>query len=315
MDDERLIELITKRVRAKLSAGGHGVGYHQTSSTPHQKASLETHSPEELRQIPCDEDRSDCSDCGMCVVRRPGEAEQLIQLGVDRVSGAPGIGQPGNSLAGMIDHTLLKPESTRSDFEVLAKEARAHRFATVCVNSSNVRLMKQLLRGSEVPVCAVVGFPLGAMSPRSKAYETREAIRCGAAEIDMVLNIGALKSKDYALVYRDIVAVVEAAKPIGVKVILETSKLNYEEKVIACGLSKTAGAAFVKTSTGFGGGGATVEDIELMRTLVGAEMGVKASGGVRSRADAEAMINAGANRIGASSSVAILQGKTSSGDY
>jgi deoxyribose-phosphate aldolase len=153
------------------------------------------------------------------------------------------------------------------------------------------------------------------MSPRSKAFETREAIRCGAGEIDMVINIGALKSRDYDLVFRDIKAVVDAARPVGVKVILETSKLTHEEKVIVCALSKSAGAAFVKTSTGFGGGGATVDDIKLMRALVGKEMGVKASGGVRSKADAEAMIEAGANRIGASSSVAIVQGKTASGDY
>jgi deoxyribose-phosphate aldolase len=153
------------------------------------------------------------------------------------------------------------------------------------------------------------------MSPRSKAFETREAIRCGAGEIDMVVNIGALKSRDYDLVLRDIKAVVDAARPIGVKVILETSKLTHDEKVIVCALSKSAGAAFVKTSTGFGGGGATVDDIKLMRGLVGAEMGVKASGGVRSKADAEALIEAGANRLGASSSVAIVQGKTASGDY
>ena len=152
------------------------------------------------------------------------------------------------------------------------------------------------------------------MSPRSKAFETREAIRCGGSEIDMVVNIGALKSRDYDLVLRDIKAVVEAAQPIGVKV-LETSKLSHDEKVIVCALSKAAGAAFVKTSTGFGGGGATVEDVELMRSLVGSEMGVKASGGVRSMSDAEAMLKAGANRLGASSSVAIVQGKVSKSDY
>ncbi|MEE2789427.1 MAG: deoxyribose-phosphate aldolase [Myxococcota bacterium] len=221
----------------------------------------------------------------------------------------------GEQLAGYIDHTLLKPDATRAQLQALAEEARIHRFATVCVNSANVRLMTQMLKGSQVPVCAVVGFPLGAMSPRSKAYETKEAVRCGAKEIDMVLNIGALKSGDYGLVLADIQAVVDAARPVGVKVILETSKLTEEEKVIACALSKSARAAFVKTSTGFGGGGATVEDITLMRRIVGSEMGVKASGGVRNRADAEKMIEAGANRIGASASVAIVQGKTSTSDY
>ena len=314
MNEEELIDLIASRVRAQLSAGGHGPGYVQRSSGGHAP-SLSTHSAEELRVIPCDEDPGDCEACGMCVVRRPGEAETLSDLGVDRVSAGPGTGVPPNGLAGYIDHTLLKPEATREQFEVLANEARTHRFATVCVNSSNVRLMKQLLRGSGVPVCAVVGFPLGAMTPRSKAFETREAIRCGAGEIDMVINIGALKSRDYDLVLKDIKSVVDAARPIGVKVILETSKLTHEEKVIVCALSKSAGAAFVKTSTGFGGGGATVDDIKLMRSLVGAEMGVKASGGVRSKADGEAMIEAGANRLGASSSVAIVQGKTASGDY
>ena len=168
--------------------------------------------------------------------------------------------------------------------------------------------MTQYLKGSGVPVCAVVGFPLGAMNPRSKAYETKEAIRCGAGEIDMVLNIGALKSGDYELVLRDIKAVVEAAAPIGVKVILETSKLTHDEKVMGCVLSKAAGAAFVKTSTGFGGGGATAEDVALMRSIVGYEMGVKASGGVRSKEDAQAMLSAGANRLGASASVAIVTG-------
>ena len=169
--------------------------------------------------------------------------------------------------------------------------------------------------GSGVPVCAVVGFPLGAMTPNAKAFETREAVRCGAREIDMVLNIGALKSGDHALVMKDIAMVVEAARPIGVKVILETSKLDHDEKVIACALSKAAGAAFVKTSTGFGGGGATAEDIALMRAVVGAEMGVKASGGVRSADDAHKMIAAGANRLGASASVSIVTGGTATKGY
>ncbi|MBU0551393.1 deoxyribose-phosphate aldolase [Myxococcota bacterium] len=218
-------------------------------------------------------------------------------------------------LASVIDHTLLKPEATRQELKQLADEARQYRFATVCVNSVNVRLMKQHLSGSGVPVCAVVGFPLGAMSPRSKAFETTEAVRCGAGEIDMVINIGALKSQDYALVLEDIEAVVAAAKPCPVKVILETSKLNEEEKVIACTLAKTAKAAFVKTSTGFGGGGATVEDIALMRRVVGCEMGVKASGGVRDAAGAEAMIKAGATRIGASASVEIVTHKRGNSAY
>ncbi|MCA9540796.1 MAG: deoxyribose-phosphate aldolase [Myxococcales bacterium] len=244
----------------------------------------------------------------MCAVRRPEDVRALVDTGAARIGAGGGTGRVEGGLAGVIDHTLLKPEATRDELFALAEEARRHHFATVCVNSANVRLMAQFLEGSGVPVCAVVGFPLGAMTPHAKAFETREAVRCGAREVDMVLNIGALKSRDYALVLRDIRGVVEAARPVGVKVILETSKLNEDEKVIACSLSKAAGAAFVKTSTGFGGGGATAEDIALMRRIVGDEMGVKASGGVRSREDVERMIAAGATRIGASASVAIVTG-------
>ncbi|MCA9543898.1 MAG: deoxyribose-phosphate aldolase, partial [Myxococcales bacterium] len=235
----------------------------------------------------------------MCAVRRPEDAKAVVRAGASRIGAGVHTGKVDTQLAGMIDHTLLKPEASRDELFALAEEARQYQFATVCVNSVNVRLMSQFLAGSGVPVCAVVGFPLGAMTPRAKAFETREAIRCGAKEIDMVLNIGALKSGDYALVQQDIQAVVDAAKPIAVKVILETSKLDHDEKVIACALSKAAGAAFVKTSTGFGGGGATAEDIALMRRIVGSEMGVKASGGVRSAQDAANMVQAGANRIGA----------------
>ncbi|RMH36248.1 MAG: deoxyribose-phosphate aldolase [Deltaproteobacteria bacterium] len=210
----------------------------------------------------------------------------------------------------MIDHTLLRADATRDDIRNLCEEARKFGFASVCVNTTWVPLCKQLLRGSGVAVCTVVGFPLGAMAPTAKAYEAREAVRNGADEIDMVINIGALKSRDYETVYEDICRVVKAAKPAIVKVILETGALTYDEKVIGCVLAKLAGAAFVKTSTGFGKGGATVEDIQLMRRIVGDDMGVKASGGVRSAEDAAKMAMAGANRIGASASVAIVTGKT-----
>lgn len=323
MNEDALVELIAQKVRARLMAGGTGPGHTRSPlPTGYQagaiKPSLKTHTAEELRVIPCDADPSDpndCTDCGMCVVRRPDDAKGIARAGADRIGAGVGTGRVEGDLAGMIDHTLLKPDATRDQFVKLAEEARRHRFATVCVNSANVRLMSQLLGGSGVPVCAVVGFPLGAMNPRAKAFETREAIRCGAREIDMVLNIGALKSGDYALVQKDIEAVVQAAKPVSVKVILETSKLSEEEKVIACALSKAAGAAFVKTSTGFGGGGATAEDIALMRRVVGKYMGVKASGGVRSAADAEKMIAAGATRIGASASVTIVTGGKSTGSY
>ena len=296
-------------------AGGGGAGYTRAAQSGSKKPSLETHSVEALREIPCDEEPTDCSGCGMCAVRRPEDTEGLVSIGADRLGAGVGTGRVAEGLAGYIDHTLLKPDATRDQLLALAEEARKHKFATVCVNSSNVRLMAQFLHGSGVPVCAVVGFPLGAMNPRSKAYETREAIRCGAREIDMVINIGALKSQDYGLVMNDIKGVVEAAKPIGVKVILETSKLDDEEKAIVCALSKAAGAAYVKTSTGFGGGGATAEDIALMRRIVGPEMGVKASGGVRNRETAQKMIAAGATRIGASASVAIVTGGEGKSSY
>ena len=220
-----------------------------------------------------------------------------------------------SKLAKLIDHTLLRPEATDEQLRKVCAEARQHGFATVCVNSCNVRLVAQELSGCDVLPIAVVGFPLGAQNPEAKAYETRQAIRDGAKEIDMVVNIGALKSTRYAEVLADIRAVVEAAAPAPVKVILETSQLSEEEKVITCALSKAAGAAFVKTSTGFDKSGATIEDITLMRRIVGPEMGVKASGGVRSRADVEAMVRAGATRVGASSSVTIVTGGTASGSY
>ncbi|OGQ94212.1 MAG: deoxyribose-phosphate aldolase [Deltaproteobacteria bacterium RIFOXYA12_FULL_61_11] len=216
---------------------------------------------------------------------------------------------PDNELARLIDHTLLKPEAGKAELEKLCQEARTYRFATVCVNSANIPTVARLLEGSGVLPIAVVGFPLGAATSGAKAFEAKEAVAQGAREIDMVLNIGALKSRDYRLVLEDIRAVVEASAPYPVKVILETSYLDHDQKVIACVLSKIAGAAFVKTSTGFGGGGATVEDIQLMRHVVGPDMGVKASGGVRSREDLERMVAAGASRVGTSSSVSIVLGK------
>lgn len=209
-------------------------------------------------------------------------------------------------LASLIDHTLLKPDATRSDFEKLCQEAIQHRFATVCVNSSQIRLVASLLKGSSVKPIAVVGFPLGACSTASKVFEAREAIRAGAKEIDMVIHLGALKDQDYEYVLADIRHVVEASHPHPVKVILETTYLTDEQKVIACTLTKAAGAAFVKTSTGFGGGGATIEDVGLMRKAVGSHFGVKASGGIRTYADAVRMIEAGATRLGTSAGVAIV---------
>lgn len=211
-------------------------------------------------------------------------------------------------LARMIDHTLLKPDATREQIQTLCQEALTYQFASVCVNPHWVPLAAELLKGSSVKVCTVIGFPLGATSTAAKAFEAADAIAHGAREVDMVLNIGALKSGDLDAVQQDIAVVVEAARGKAlVKVILETGLLTREEKITACRLAKAAGADFVKTSTGFGHGGATVEDVALMRETVGPDMGVKASGGVRDEATARAMIRAGATRIGASAGVSIVR--------
>lgn len=212
-------------------------------------------------------------------------------------------------LARRIDHTLLKPEATRAQIEALCAEARQHGFATVCLNPAWVGLAFRLLGGSETGVCTVVGFPLGATLPEVKAYEAARVVAEGASEVDMVVNVGALKSGDYRLVERDIAGVVDASHKAGalVKVILETALLTDDEKVRACVVSRVAGADFVKTSTGFGPGGATVSDVALMRRVVGPSMGVKAAGGVRDLKAARAMIEAGADRIGASVGVKIVQ--------
>ena len=212
-------------------------------------------------------------------------------------------------LAKYIDHTLLKPESTRADLARVCEEAKHYNTASVCVNPCWIGFVAEQLKGTDIKPCCVIGFPLGATLPEVKAFETAAAIRDGAKEVDMVINVGALRGAEFETVYEDIKAVVDAAKGKAlVKVIIETCLLTDEEKVTACKLAKQAGADFVKTSTGFSTGGAKVEDVCLMRETVGPEMGVKASGGVRSKADAEAMIAAGATRIGASSSKKIIEG-------
>jgi deoxyribose-phosphate aldolase len=239
----------------------------------------------------------------------------LLGLGAVRVGTAGTVPADARGLARSIDHTLLKPTSTRADIVRVCEEAAQHSFASVCVNSTWIGLTAQLLRGTPVmPIC-VVGFPLGAASTDSKAFETRRAIADGADEIDMVINIGWLKGGDHDAVFDDIKAVVEAAQGRPVKVILETAMLERDEKIAGCVLSRAAGAAFVKTSTGFGGGGATADDISLMRAVVGPDMGVKASGGVRTADDARKMLSAGANRLGASASVAIVTGGVGRGAY
>ncbi len=218
-------------------------------------------------------------------------------------------------VASIIDHTLLKPDVTTMEMRNLCAEAKKYNFYSVCVNPAWVPFCKKELKDSKVKVITVIGFPLGATTPEVKAFETRDAIANGAEEIDMVINIGWLKSKRYDDVEDDIRAVVQAAKEVPVKVIIETALLTDDEKVKACQLSKAAGAAFVKTSTGFASGGATVHDVALMRRTVGSSMGVKASGGVKTLDDALAMIKAGANRIGASSSVAIVTGGKATTNY
>ncbi len=220
-------------------------------------------------------------------------------------------------LASMIDHTLLKPEATEADIKKVCKEAIEYKFKSVCVNTHYVSLVSSQLKGSGVLTCAVVGFPLGASTTRAKVDETYDALKNGAHEIDMVINIGALKSGDWNIVKKDIEGVTHAARGRAiVKVILETNLLNDEEKIKACTIAKMAGADFVKTSTGFNKGGATIADIKLMRQVVGPKMGVKASGGVRDLETARAMIAAGATRIGTSSGINIVKGtKPTTGTY
>jgi deoxyribose-phosphate aldolase len=220
-----------------------------------------------------------------------------------------------SEVAGMIDHTILGAEVTKEAVKEKCREAEEYNFASVCSNPDQVALMAEELADSSVKVCTVIGFPLGVNSSRAKAAEAEIAAAEGADELDMVIKVGALKEGDYELVKNDIKAVVEAAGDKIVKVIIETCYLTDQQKVKACQLAKTAGADFVKTSTGFGSGGATLEDIALMRKTVGEKMGVKASGGIHSLAEAQAMIEAGATRIGASSGVQIIEGAEVSSDY
>ncbi len=238
----------------------------------------------------------------------PDRLRGVIDAGATRI-GLHAVGGAATSVASLIDHTLLKPDATRTDIEQLCREAAENRFATVCVNPTWVSLCSKLLAGSSVGVCTVVGFPLGATTPDTKHYETRRAIFDGAREVDMVINVGALKSGDLRAVERDIEAVTLPCRDCGVisKVIIEAALLTDDEKITACTLSKAAGADFVKTSTGFGPGGATAADVALMRRVVGEEMGVKAAGGVRDLDGLRAMVEAGASRVGASAGVKIVQ--------
>lgn len=250
--------------------------------------------------------------CPACAPLNGMTARHIESLGADRI----GVCHPMencSSIARLIDHTILKPNATQEEIGKLCEEARRFCFASVCINPTYVALAASLLRGSGVAVTTVVGFPLGSTTPTVKAIEARDAIANGADEIDMVINVGALKSGNDALVLDDIKAVREATRGKVLKVIIETALLTKEEKVRACQLGKRAGADFMKTSTGFSSGGATVEDIRLMREVVGPQMGIKAAGGIRDPEFAHALVAAGATRIGASASVAIATGKKSEG--
>src|SRR5919202_3330194 len=277
-DYERLVEQITDVIVARLNGEAH----------EHDGA---------------------CGCGSACFNRCPERMQRVVDAGASRIGLVLGEAATARDWASLVDHTLLKPEATEADITRLCEEAAQYHFASVCVNPSWVKTAACVLRGSGVPVCTVVGFPLGATLPDVKAYETRRAIFDGAREIDMVINIGALKSGDDCAVEYDIRSVVEAAHEAGVlvKTIIETALLTDDGKVCACLAAKRAGADFVKTSTGFAKSGATVADVALMRRTVGAEMGVKAAGGVRGIADARAMVEAGATRIGASVGVKIAQ--------
>lgn len=284
-----LVEIITKEVLAALG-----------EQDPPQIGKTDSQCIEE------------CAE-GLCVKTCFNDVGEVISAGASRLTSSLGSIPKDPNMAGMIDHTMLKPDVTADQIAQLCYEARKYEFASVCVNPTHVKLCSNLLLDTDVKVCTVIGFPLGASSPQVKKFETETAIRDGANEIDMVINIGALKAGNNTLVARDIHEVVTVAKRAGAitKVIIETSLLTEEEKVRACLLSKEAGANFVKTSTGFAGGGATVEDITLMRKVVGPGMGIKASGGVRDYQGAKNMVDAGANRIGASAGVKIVQGESS----
>lgn len=283
---ERLVEQITQQVLIALDSGD--------AKAP---ATNYSHDP-------------NCPDCEQQGVQhRPHLVRQAMGAGASRFSATLGVAHVDGDIARYIDHTLLKPDATQAQIAQLCHEARQYSFAAVCVNPTHVKLCADLLKGSDVEVCTVVGFPLGATPPEVKAYEAQQSIDDGATEIDMVINIGALKGGEYDLVERDIAMVVRTChnnKAI-CKVIIEAALLTQPEKIKACELSKNAGADYVKTSTGFGPGGATVADVALMRQVVGPGMGVKAAGGIRDFSDAQDMVKAGATRIGASAGVRIVQ--------
>jgi deoxyribose-phosphate aldolase len=294
MSNDELINRIMDRVLANRKGPNLG------NVVSHAAASDHTH-----------DSHDDCSQCGCghCVSERPEAASRLASAGAIRLATSIGIGKIETAIAAMIDHTILKPNATAREIEQLCSEALEYGFYSVCVNPTHIARCRSILAGSNVKVCAVIGFPLGANTTADKAFEARNAEELGADETDMVINIGALKDNQLSFVYDDIAAVVNAtSNNVLVKVILETAYLTTEEKIKACLLSRKACADFVKTSTGFGPSGASLEDVILMRHVVGQELGVKASGGIRDTAMAIKMLQAGATRLGTSASVKIVTG-------
>jgi len=321
---DELIDLITRKVMEELARRGtaeteprvaSGPGAPVGANPPGASGAADAPAPVPPpgAHEPDPETRERLRLFSVSGARGPEETRALAEAGASRVVATMGYCPASDGLASLIDHTLLKPDATREEIERLCREAAQFCFASVCVNPNWVPVCRDLLRDTGVKVCTVIGFPFGAHLPDVKAYEAHRAVEQGAEEVDMVINIGALKSKDYALVEQDIHGVVQAVgRDTVVKVILETALLTRDEKVMGCSLAKAAGADYVKTSTGFAGGGATVEDVRLMRETVGPEIGVKASGGIRTTEDVKAMVAAGATRIGASAGVKIVRGEASS---
>ena len=320
MDIEALVAKITAEVVNEIKKQGAGPSASTTEVDRlpppgrYQSVAVAPSAPSSNGKVCQAKLTGECAGTGCCAELVSGEVRKVVQSGADRVGNTLG-GKVDHDLAAMIDHTLLKADATRDEVLALCYEARQYKFASVCVNPGWVKTASEALTGSGVKVCTVVGFPLGATTTLSKVMETRDSIAAGADEIDMVINIGALKNRQDDWVESDIAEVVRAAQGKITKTIFETALLSDEEVVRASIMAKRAGADFVKTSTGFGPGGATAHHVALMRKSVGPSMGVKASGGIRDLETARTMIDAGATRIGASASVKIVKGEQGTGNY
>lgn len=309
MDIESLVSRITKEVLKEVGHLSSGDRLPVVGERPAERTITRDGKTCLLRTT------GECAGVGCCAELVPGLVRKIVNEGADRVGNRLGGVVSAADIAARIDHTLLKAEATSDEIRELCKEAREHQFASVCVNPGYVALAADLLRGSPVKVCTVVGFPLGATTTFAKVSETKEAVANGADEIDMVINIGALKNGEDHLVEDDMREVVRASSGRITKAIFETALLSDDEVIRASRMAKRAGLDFVKTSTGFGPGGATVHHVALMRKTVGRSMGVKASGGVRDLDGAKAMLEAGATRIGASASVKIVRGEQGADGY